>query len=138
MGNDCFFPQMRLLTHHPFDEVGCDSMRNEQALHRLNATQDTLDKLVISSTICSYLACPALNIIDAMPVHFSLNHSLLHQTGDDLTSAFAKKALSLHQCVPNHKHQCLSLKSIQMYRALRKYSGPLELCDLLPHFRLQT
>ena len=31
----------------------CDSMRNEQAPHRLYATQDMLDKLVISSTMCS-------------------------------------------------------------------------------------
>jgi hypothetical protein len=57
--------------------------------------------------MCSYLACPALHLIDAVPVNLSLNHSLLRQTGN-LTSAFAKKALLLHQCVPNHKHQRLS------------------------------
>ena len=38
-----------------------------------------------------YLACPALHLIDAVPVNLSSNHSLLHQTGDDLTSACAKK-----------------------------------------------
>ena len=36
-----------------------------------------------------YLACPALHIIDVVPVNLSLNHNLLRQTGD-LTSAFAK------------------------------------------------
>ena len=36
------------------------------------------------------LACPALHIIDAVPVNLSLNHNLLCQTGD-LTSTFAKK-----------------------------------------------
>ena len=39
--------------NHPFGKVGCDSMINEQAPHRLYATQDNLDKLVISSTMCS-------------------------------------------------------------------------------------
>ena len=47
------FGATTVLNHHPFGEVGCDSMRNEQAPHRLYATQDTLDKLVISSTMCS-------------------------------------------------------------------------------------
>ena len=35
-----------------------------------------------------YLACPALHIIDAVPIR--------------------EKGLSLLQLVPNHKHQCLS------------------------------
>ena len=47
------------------------------------------------------LSCPALHIIDAVPVNVS-NHSLLRQTGD-LTSAFAEKALSLQQCTINIK-----------------------------------
>ena len=42
------------------------------------------------------LACPELHIIDAVPMNLSLNHNLLRQMGDDLTSAFAKKALSLY------------------------------------------
>ena len=37
-----------------------------------------------------YLACPALHIIDTVPVNLSLNHSLVRQTGD-LTCAFVKK-----------------------------------------------
>ena len=49
----CFFSRMCLLNHHPFGEGGCDLMRNEQAPHRLYATQDKLEKLVISSTMCS-------------------------------------------------------------------------------------
>jgi hypothetical protein len=46
------FSRMRLL-NHPFGEVGYDSMINERAPHRFYATQDKLDKLVISSTMCS-------------------------------------------------------------------------------------
>jgi hypothetical protein len=57
--------------------------------------------------ITSLSNCPALHIIDAVPVNLSLNHSLLLQMGN-LTSVFVKKALSLRQCVPNHTHQCLS------------------------------
>ena len=39
--------RMRLLNHHPFGEVGCDSMINWQAPHWLYATQDKLVNLVI-------------------------------------------------------------------------------------------
>jgi hypothetical protein len=37
------------------------------------------------------LACPALDIINAVPVNLSSNYNLLRQTGDDLTSASLKK-----------------------------------------------
>ena len=63
-----------------------------------------------------YLACPALHIVDAVPVNLSSNHSLLCQTGDDLlTSAFAKRKPCRCTNIPNNKHQCLSLKSIHKY-----------------------
>ena len=61
-----------------------------------------------------YLACPVLHRIDAVPVKFFIDSQPTCQTGD-LTSAFAKKTLSLHQCVPNHKHQRLSKINTQVY-----------------------
>ena len=44
----------------------------------------------------------------AVPVNLSSNHSLLCQTGDDLTKAHQRK--NHYRCtnVSNHKYQCLS------------------------------
>ena len=63
--------------------------------------------------MCSYLACPALHTINEVPVNLSSNHSLLRQTGGDLTSAFAKKK---HCRCPNvyltmHIHAVLKINT---------------------------
>ena len=57
----------------------------------LNASKHLIKKTIFTYSLVNYtwllillvyLACPAVHIIDAVPVNLSLNHSLLRQTGD--------------------------------------------------------
>ena len=50
-----------------------------------------------------------------------------------------KKAISVGLSLRHNKHRCsCEQKPKQNIQCLAKVFGPLELCDLLPHFRLQT